>query len=107
MAAYHAYLIGHNERIYHGIWAMGYIVAVAAAFYLTGVWLLIPILLVLRKVVFDISLNLFRSKAWDYVSKTSGSILDGINNKIFSSAKVMYMSYAAIWLGLNILYYIT
>lgn len=107
MAAYHAYLIGHNAKIYHGLWSAFYLISVAIAFWLTGEWLLIPILLILRKVVFDISLNLFRAKWWDYVSPFTSSILDGINNRLFSSAKVMYGVYVAIWLGLNILYYIT
>lgn len=107
MAAYHAYLIGHNKRITHGWWSLVYIVAMFVAFYFYRNWFLFPILLILRKVVFDISLNLFRAKAWDYTSKSTGSILDGINNRLFKSAKVMYGVYAALWLVLNILYYIT
>jgi hypothetical protein len=107
MAWYHSRLIKRHEPIYHGIWSAAYLAGVGIAIYLTGEWFLLPILLVLRKVVFDLSLNLFRGLSLWYVSGTSGSVLDQLNLRVFKNIKVMYGAYTALWVILNALYYVT
>lgn len=63
-------------------------------------------LLLTRKVVFDISLSLFRGLKWDYISQTTTSKIDQFENKIFKSGTVKYFFYGTLLLAniiLNIL----
>lgn len=52
-----------------------------------------------RLVFFNISLNLFRKKAWDYISLTTTSKIDQFTNRIFGySGKREYICYIIVFL---------
>lgn len=91
MAGHHANLIKKGKRIQHGWWGLG-IFAVSAVFaWATSSWLLLLDALFIRKVFFDLFLNLFRGKPLFYVSATTTSIIDRWHNKIFGNRSEVYM----------------
>ena len=59
-------------------------------------------LLLTRKVVFDISLSLFRGLKWNYISKFTTSKIDQFENKIFKSGTIKYVFYTILLLGIII-----
>lgn len=61
-------------HIKHGINALIYIALIAPTFYIS--WHYPLALLALRRIVFDVSLNLFRGLKYDYISETTTSIID-------------------------------
>ncbi len=64
-------------------------------------------LLLTRKIVFDIGLNLFRGKDWDYISLTTTSKIDQFENKIFgTNGAVKYSIYILLHLTNIVLYLI-
>lgn len=91
MAAHHADLIEQDRPVKHGIWGGLYLLFTLVLCYgLT--WWLLPVSLCLRKIVFDLSLNLFRGKPLLYVSKSSGSLLDKLHYKVFGDNIEIYMT---------------
>lgn len=104
-----------NKPINHTMNAWWYAVAIIIAGALSELvfhfnWIeqisLLLSLLLTRKVVFDISLSLFRKLKWDYISQTTTSKVDQFENKIFKSGTVKYLFYGALLLAniiLNIL----
>lgn len=91
MAAYHASLINQGRPIKHGWWGAGYLALAVLLSLLNNSWLLFVDLLLIRKVFFDLSLNLFRGKPLFYVSSTTTSIIDRVHNKIFGNRSEIYM----------------
>lgn len=92
MAEYHAYLIKEERPIRHGWWGFLYLVASASASICEKSFLLFVCLLLIRKVFFDISLNLFRGLPTFYVSKVTTSLIDKLHNKIFGKWSELYMA---------------
>ncbi len=100
MAGHHAYLISEGKKIQHGWWGLLYFAAAAAFAYLSHSWELLVCSLFVRKVFFDLSLNLFRGKPLFYVSSSTTSIIDKFHNKIFGNKSEIYMAlYLAVCLG--------
>lgn len=96
MAHYHAGLIKKGVTPKHGLWGLSYAVLLAAACILTKSWLLAIAGVLIRKVVFDISLNLFRGLPMFYVSNSTTSIIDKVHNKIFGKRSEVYLTLYAI-----------
>lgn len=71
-------LIKNGERIYHGLNGLFYILMVVPAYLITNNLYLCIGLFVIRRLVFDVSLNLFRGLPYNYTSKTTTSIIDRI-----------------------------
>lgn len=76
MAYVDSVLIKKGERIYHGLNGLFYILMVVPAYLITKNLYLCVGLFVIRRLVFDISLNLFRGLPYNYTSKTTTSIID-------------------------------
>jgi hypothetical protein len=64
-------------RIKHGINAMFYVALIAPTFFIS--WHYPVGLLALRRIVFDVALNLFRGLKYNYISETTTSIIDRIS----------------------------
>lgn len=101
--------IKKNIKIYHGENALIYIVVAgfASAITMGEDWWdflkVVAIALLTRKVVFDIFLNLFRKLKWNYISNTTTSIEDRIENKILGKNK--YVVYIIVAITLFLLIY--
>lgn len=91
MAYHHSELIKDDKPIKHGWWGLSYFVLAVVMSIFSSWWLLLAAMLI-RKVFFDLSLNLFRGKPLFYVSSTSTSIIDRIHYKIFGNKSEIYMS---------------
>lgn len=112
LAKYDAKRILANKSIDHALNAAIYLFLLIGAFvagdmifhfnWLEKVSMVISLLLT-RKVVFDISLSLFRGLKWDYTSNTTGSVIDKLESKIFKSGTVKYLFYGALLLANTIL----
>jgi hypothetical protein len=81
MAFWHFRLIKSNKPIKHGWWSL-LAVAVAGLFGLID-WLYIPVMLMIRALVFSPALSLWRGLPITYASLTSTSIIDKIERKVF------------------------
>lgn len=104
MAWWHSKLIAAQKKIKHGLWGLFYIACAVALARLHNSWLLLVDALFIRKVVFDLSLNLFRGKPLFYVSATTTSIIDRWHNKVFGNRSEVYMSiYAGVIIVITIL----
>lgn len=95
--------IKKNRKIYHGENALIYILVAGfvSAITMGEDWWdflkVVAIALLTRKVVFDISLNLFRKLKWNYISNSTTSIVDRIENKILGKNKyVVYIILAIV-----------
>jgi len=103
MAAYHADLIKRGKTPYHGWWGAGYLAIAIVFSRYNHSWLLFVCSLLIRKVVFDLTLNLMRDLPLFYVSSSTTSILDRWHNKIFGKKSEIYMAiYTGILVVLNI-----
>ena len=104
MAAYHAKLIKSEKKINHGLWAAGYLaVAVWLSLWVHSWWLMI-LSLFIRKVVFDLSLNLFLKRQLFFVSTETTSLIDKWHYKLFGKRSEIYMSiYCIVIIVINIL----
>lgn len=98
MAGHHANLIRDGKRIQHGLWGGAYLGLAVVFCYFGGQrdgigfdWLLMIDLLLIRKVFFDLPLNLFRGKPMFYVSATTTSIIDKFHNRVFGLNSLPYM----------------
>ena len=69
-------LISKGEKILHGMNGLFYILIISPAYVFTKNLYLVAGLLVIRRLVFDVSLNLFRGLPYNYTSKTTTSIID-------------------------------
>lgn len=85
MAIYHVRLINRGQRIRHGLWAAGYLAAVGI-FCLLFTWLYLPVLVLLRAVVFTPALNKFRGLGIGYTSRTTMSIIDRVEIRLFGGS---------------------
>lgn len=80
--------IKKNRKIYHGENALIYFVVAGFASAITmgeDWWDFLKLLVIMglvRSIVFDIALNLFRKLKWNYTSNSTTSILDKIENKL-------------------------
>ena len=103
MAWHHASLIKEGRPIKHGWWGLLYFaVAFPICFYYKSVLLFVCLYLI-RKIFFDVSLNLFRELPTFYVSRTTTSLIDKLHNKVFGYSSEVYMFvYLIILTSLNL-----
>lgn len=107
LARYNADLILHDLKVRHrwngvihiSIWAFCYLVH--------HNWFLMIAYPFLGVTVFDISLNLFRGRHWDYMTKTPTSVVDKIQNWVFRmDGAVAKGTYTGIVIGINVIVFI-
>lgn len=96
MAWHHSNLIADEKKIYHGWWGLAYFVFVCFAAWLGKSWVLLALSFPLRKVVFDLSLNLFRGLPLFYVSTKTTSLIDQLHNYIFGKKSEYYMFFYVV-----------
>ena len=85
---------GTTGSIKHGWWGLAYLILVAAAWYFTGMnWFVLGAALFQRKLVFDISYNLFQPRAWYFTDKNSTAIVDKIYNWLFQYNAKLYQAF--------------
>lgn len=103
MALRHSHIIEIEHRTpQHGWWGLLYVAITAGLCWWFHSWILALCSALLRKVAFDLSLNLFRGKPLFYVSGTTTSIIDRVHNKIFGKRSEVYMIlYTAALIVLN------
>lgn len=96
MAYYHSLLMKRGKQIKHGLWSLYYLLFAALLSILNHSCLLFIDSLLIRKVVFDISLNLFNKRSPFFVSTETTSIIDEFHYKLFGQrlAWVYYVAYA-------------
>lgn len=92
MAAYHARLIKQGKKIQHGLWGAGYLAVAGTLSLLIHSWLLMILSLFIRKVVFDLSLNLSRGLPLFYVSTETTSLIDKFHYWVFGKNSELYMA---------------
>jgi hypothetical protein len=93
IAWYHSRLIKKNRPIYHGLWSAAYALLILAAGWwvhtaLTPaykLWLYGVAACAGHLVVFNVALNRFRGLSWTYVSKTSTSLIDWAELRLFGT----------------------
>lgn len=104
MAWHHSQLIADGKKIYHGLWGSYYIAFAVLVAFVGKSWLLLILSLPIRKVVFDLSLNLFRGLPLFYVSTKTTSLIDKAHNYLFGKNSEVYMAfYFIIIIALNFL----
>lgn len=96
MAWWHSKLIAKGITPKHGLWGLSYLAVAGLLAFLTHSWLLLVASLLIRKVVFDVSLNLFRGLPTFYVSSSSTSIIDDIHNGLFGKRSEVYLTLYAV-----------
>ena len=98
MAGWHSFLIKEGRSIKHGYWAAVYLLFAGLVSYFNNSLLLFICALLIRKVVFDLLLNLFLKRQLFYVSTETTSIIDKLHYKLFGKKSEIYMSiyFAAI-----------
>lgn len=102
MAHYHSDLIKDGKKIRHGLWGAFYLAATGILVWFTNSWLLIICSLLIRKVIFDLSLNLFRNLPLFYVSTETTSLIDKLHYKLFGKKSEIYISiYFAALITIN------
>jgi hypothetical protein len=100
--AYHdAERIKLHLRIYHGLNTLIYGLLLAPVYIYLEDWFFIIGLLCLRRVVFDTSLNVMRGLRFDYISSSTGSLIDKLSYKF--QAKYGYVPYYGIFIIITIL----
>ncbi len=105
MAWYHSRLIQKGIRIKHGFWAAGWLIFSTLLSIVLQSWVLMVASLFIRKVVFDLSLNLFREKPLFYVSSSTTSIIDRVHNWLFGNrGEIYYPIYFVSIILINILW---
>ena len=92
MAAYHAKLFKQDKTVNHGLWGGAYLVVAAWLSLWIHSWWLFILSLFIRKVVFDLSLNLFRGLPLFYVSTETTSLIDKFHYKLFGKNSELYMA---------------
>lgn len=103
MAWYHSRLIKDEKKINHGLWGGAYLMAATLMGWSIHSWWLVFLSLLIRKVFFDLFLNIFRGLPLFYVSTETTSIIDKIHYKIFKKRSELYMGiYLAIIVFINL-----
>lgn len=96
MAWYHARLIKADRPIRHGWWAALYITLCGAlCLFAESGWLAIFAILI-RKPLFDVSLNYFRGKPLFYVASDPDSLIDDIHLTLFGKKNEWYLLFYAV-----------
>lgn len=104
MAAYHARLIKDEKKINHSLWGGAYLVVAGVLSLIIHSWVLFVLSLFIRKVVFDLSLNIFRRLPLFYVSLKPASLIDRFHNWAFGKRSEIYMGiYLLCIVVLNVL----
>jgi len=118
MAWYHAKLFKAGKTVQHGAWAALYLIVATLLSWSTHNWWVFVLSLFIRKVFFDLSLNVFRfgwgklfyvtpevknvTGLWDAIRK--GKTIDWIHYKIFGFRSEIYMGiYMLVIIVLNVL----
>ena len=97
MARYHSRLLKKDKKIKHGLWGGLYLAVAGGLSLWFGWWFLLSTLL-LRKFLFDSSLNLYNGRAIFFVSKETTSIIDRVHYLAFGIHSEIYqVAYAAAW----------
>ena len=91
-----AHKIINNQAINHTINAVVYLGALGISVIILKDYWLVPTILLIRLLIFNIVLSLFRGKKWDYVPLTPLSTIDRLANMIFKNGKQMYFTYTII-----------
>lgn len=104
MAYFHSTLIKAEKKINHSLWGGAYLVVAGVLSLIIHSWVLFVLSLFIRKVVFDLSLNLFRGLPLFYVSSETGSWIDKFHNWAFGKNSEIYMGiYLICIVVLNVL----
>ena len=105
MAWHHAELIEEGRPIRHGWWGAAYLALAICFAWLNQSWALFVASLFLRKIVFDLSLNIFRDLPIFYVSSSTTSIIDKLHYRFFGKRSEVYMSfYLLLLIFINIFF---
>lgn len=103
MAYHHSNLIEDGKKIYHGWWGFLYFIFLLLTAWIGKSYILFLLGFPIRKVFFDLSLNLFRGLPLFYVSTKTTSLIDRLHNYIFGKKSEYYMFfYAVIVIVLNV-----
>lgn len=98
-AALNAYWIRKDKRILHGLNGLAHALIIGFCGYTIDWFIVIPMLFQGR-LMFDVALNLFRGKEFDYVPENPKSIIDKIEKKVFGEdgvfPKVIYLNVFAV-----------
>ena len=98
MAAYHAKLIKQERKVQHGLWGGGYFLFAGILCLLAHSWWLALLAALVRKVAFDVSLNIFRGLPLFYVSAKPKSIIDRFHNWVFGKRSEIYIGIYLIFI---------
>jgi len=103
MARYHSRLLKRDKKIKHGLWGGLYVaLCIAITCFLGDLWLLLACFLI-RKFLFDISLNLYNGRGIFFVSKETTSIIDRVHFWAFGEHSEIYQTmYFMGWIILMI-----
>lgn len=102
MARYHSRLLKKDKKIKHGIWGGLYLLLAGGLSLCFGWWFFLSTLL-LRKFLFDTSLNLYNGRGLFFVSHETTSIIDSIHFKLFGIHSEIYQTvYFMMWVVLMI-----
>lgn len=91
-----AHKIINNQAINHTINAVVYLGALGISVIILKDYWLVPTILLIRLLIFNIALSLFRGKKWDYVPLTPLSTIDRLANMVFKNGRQMYFTYTII-----------
>jgi len=95
-----AYIDAHriidNKVIDHTINAVVYLGALGIAVIIVKDYWLVSTILLIRLLIFNITLSLFRGKKWDYIPITPLSTIDRLANLVFKNGRQMYATYTII-----------
>ena len=102
MARYHSRLLKKDKKIKHGLWGGLYLLVACGLSLCFGWWFFLSTLL-LRKFLFDTSLNLYNGRGLFFVSQETTSIIDRIHFKLFGIHSEIYqIVYFMMWVVLMI-----
>jgi hypothetical protein len=96
-------LISKGEKILHGFNGLFYLMMLAPVYIITKDIYLVAALLVIRRIVFDISLNLFRGLPYNYTSETTTSIIDRL---LYKTQNFLGIFYYIILVGIIVLLFV-
>jgi hypothetical protein len=107
MAFIEAKLIEANVKIKHGWWAAGYAAIIIIIVFLTKDWWWVGEGILIRAIIFDAFLNVFRGLPVSYTSSTTTSVIDdlerGVFNNNWKAQKIAYVALYAVVLFLHLL----
>lgn len=97
------------DHLYNALLYLGFCTVALIPFYYNhvkeGIEVFVALLLT-RKIVFDVALNLFRKKQWNYLSTTTTSKIDRFENWVFDyMGTFKYIFYTGLLVALIIYYY--